>query len=196
MSPKTKEQFESIRQRSRDTIKQTALELFGRQGYHSTSISAIAKAAGVSKGLMYNYFESKEALLVEIMTEVIATGMQLLDDALAVSEVPFEQLEALLNRTVAWVQSNEHNWRLLTSLVFQPDVQEMLRPVTKVQEEAAIAKMLPLFERLGVANPLGELLLYSAMTDGVMLQYLQLGEDYPLAVMKELILERYRIGGE
>ena len=72
----------------------------------------------------------------------------------------------------------------------------MLRPVTKVQEEAAIAKMLPLFERLGVANPLGELLLYSAMTDGVMLQYLQLGEDYPLAVMKELILERYRIGGE
>ena len=104
MSPKTKEQFESIRQRSRDTIKQTALELFGRQGYHSTSISAIAKAAGVSKGLMYNYFESKEALLVEIMTEVIATGMQLLDDALAVSEVPFEQLEALLNRTVAWGQ--------------------------------------------------------------------------------------------
>jgi len=40
----------------------TALQLFENNGYESTSISKIALTAGVSKGLMYNYFPSKVAL--------------------------------------------------------------------------------------------------------------------------------------
>ena len=53
--PKTKEQFEEIRNKSKAAIIEAALELFANNGFHNTSITQIAKKAGVSKGLMYNY---------------------------------------------------------------------------------------------------------------------------------------------
>ena len=43
-----------------------ALELFASEGFHATSISKIAEKANISKGLMYNYFTSKEELLKTI----------------------------------------------------------------------------------------------------------------------------------
>lgn len=48
-----------------------ALELFSGKGYHSVSISEITKKARVSKGNLYNYFESKQELLVEIVMDEI-----------------------------------------------------------------------------------------------------------------------------
>jgi AcrR family transcriptional regulator len=46
----------------REAILQAALELFGRYGYRRTSIDDIARQAGVAKGTVYLYVESKEAL--------------------------------------------------------------------------------------------------------------------------------------
>ncbi|HRW21852.1 MAG TPA: helix-turn-helix domain-containing protein, partial [Bacteroidales bacterium] len=63
MSPRTPEQFEEIRLSKHKLILDTAMKLFASSGYHNTSISKIAKEAGISKGLIYNYFDSKEDLL-------------------------------------------------------------------------------------------------------------------------------------
>lgn len=41
-----------------------ALDLFVEQGFESTSIAQIAKAAGIGKGTIYEYFESKESLIL------------------------------------------------------------------------------------------------------------------------------------
>ena len=68
--PRTEEQLNQIRKDRKQAIMDTALEVFASHGYESTSISMIAKKAGVSKGLMYNYFESKEDLLAHIMWKV------------------------------------------------------------------------------------------------------------------------------
>ena len=67
--PRTKKQFEEIRKSSREKILSVALELFAKKGYHATSISQIALKAKISKGLMYNYFASKEKLLNEIIQQ-------------------------------------------------------------------------------------------------------------------------------
>lgn len=48
-------------------IMSAALELFVKKGYSATRISDIAEAAGMSAGLMFHYFESKEALLEELV---------------------------------------------------------------------------------------------------------------------------------
>ncbi len=71
MSPRTEEQFEEIREAKKILIKQAALELFAIDGYYSTTIRLIAKKAGISKGLMYNYYNSKEEFLKEIFREGI-----------------------------------------------------------------------------------------------------------------------------
>ena len=60
MSPRTKQQFEEIRSDRKDQLLDAALHVFAEEGYHSASVSKIAKYAGVSKGLMYNYFHSKK----------------------------------------------------------------------------------------------------------------------------------------
>ena len=61
MSPRTPQQFEEIREEKMTLIMDIALEHFANEGYHTTTINHIARHAGISKGLMYNYFESKEA---------------------------------------------------------------------------------------------------------------------------------------
>ena len=69
MSPKTSQQYEEIRESRKKQIMEVALKLFAESGYSNTSISKIAGEAAISKGLLYNYFESKEDLLIHIMEE-------------------------------------------------------------------------------------------------------------------------------
>lgn len=47
-----------------------AKRLFFSQGFEGTSVEAIAKAAGMSKGLIYHYFRSKEDILLSYADEV------------------------------------------------------------------------------------------------------------------------------
>ena len=67
MSPRTEHQFEQIREARKHDIMVAALELFAAEGFHTTSISKIAARAGISKGLIYNYYSSKEDLIKSII---------------------------------------------------------------------------------------------------------------------------------
>src|SRR5437764_13286898 len=49
-------------------ICRTAAQIFRDRGFDATSVSDIARALGMTKAGLYHYFESKEALLFEIMT--------------------------------------------------------------------------------------------------------------------------------
>ena len=51
--------------RSIQRILDAAAHLFGTEGFESASMSAVARAAGVSKGLLHYHFRSKEHLLIE-----------------------------------------------------------------------------------------------------------------------------------
>ena len=62
MSPRTPDQIAEVKKEKRLIIENAALEVFAEDGYHHASVSKIAKKAGVSKGLMYNYFHNKEDL--------------------------------------------------------------------------------------------------------------------------------------
>jgi TetR/AcrR family transcriptional regulator, transcriptional repressor for nem operon len=52
---------------NRDRIVDSAWELFWLRGYHATSIADIAQLAGLPKGSIYNYFASKEALVLVVL---------------------------------------------------------------------------------------------------------------------------------
>jgi AcrR family transcriptional regulator len=49
-------------------ICRTAAQIFRDRGYAATSVSDVARALGMTKAGLYHYFDSKEALLLEIMT--------------------------------------------------------------------------------------------------------------------------------
>lgn len=51
----------------KEKIFQTALSLLSETGFHATTTSRIASRAGVSEGLIFRHFQSKEGLLFEIL---------------------------------------------------------------------------------------------------------------------------------
>ena len=51
---------------------EAAINLFGERGYESTSVSALAKAAGIGKGTIYSYFASKNEILLAFCEEELA----------------------------------------------------------------------------------------------------------------------------
>jgi TetR/AcrR family transcriptional regulator, cholesterol catabolism regulator len=60
--------FASSLQPRRAEMCRTAAQIFRDRGYDATSVSDIARALGMTKAGLYHYFESKEALLFEILT--------------------------------------------------------------------------------------------------------------------------------
>ena len=52
-------------------IEQKALIIFAEKGYHKTTVSDIAAAAGISVGNVYNYFFTKEKLFLKLMPKVL-----------------------------------------------------------------------------------------------------------------------------
>jgi AcrR family transcriptional regulator len=57
---------EEKKQLTKERICQAAMSLFADKGYEATKISEITDLAGVAKGTFFNYFESKEEVMLEL----------------------------------------------------------------------------------------------------------------------------------
>lgn len=63
-------------------ITEAAFEAFARKGYAATRVEEVAKRAGVSKGLLYLYFRTKEELFKAVVRSVVVPRIDALDRAL------------------------------------------------------------------------------------------------------------------
>ena len=123
MSPRTPRQFEEIREEKRALIMDTALEHFAKEGYHATTINHIAQHAGISKGLMYNYFKSKDDLLKAIIERSVMEIYQDFDinrDGY-LSE---DEFEYFVRRISAILKEKRSFWRLFVQILMQSDVRK------------------------------------------------------------------------
>ncbi len=191
MSPRTNAQFDEIRQRSRQRIMDAALELFGSMGYQATSISKIAKAAGISKGLMYNYFASKHELLEAIILAEAEAGAKWWHEILERDISPLEKIRQVTERAAAEVKEDIHHWRLLTSLAFQPEVLKNIEALIMEKKAPLIQESNALFAALGVPDPEREAFYYGALLDGMFLHFITSVDFYPLDEMITYSLQRY-----
>jgi AcrR family transcriptional regulator len=55
---------------ARDRLYATAIDMIGERGYEATTMRDIAGAAGVSVGLLYRYFPSKQAVIIALYDEL------------------------------------------------------------------------------------------------------------------------------
>src|SRR5512145_2889930 len=79
--PRVKQQFDAMRSETKEKIKTAGLQLFAYKGLAATSIQDIATQAGISVGLMYHYYKSKEDLfdeLAETAVELASESMQMI----------------------------------------------------------------------------------------------------------------------
>jgi AcrR family transcriptional regulator len=83
-----------------------ATELFAKKGFDRTSVQEIVEAAGVTKGAMYHYFDSKDDLLYEIYARVLREQTDQLEKV-AVTEAPLrERLTAAASDVVVSTIAN------------------------------------------------------------------------------------------
>jgi len=123
MSPRTPQQFKQMREEKMTLIMDVALEHFANEGYFRTTISHIARHAGISKGLMYNYFESKEALLKAIVHKSVNEIYHNLDIDRD-GYLSREEFEIFMRKIGRMLKEKNYFWRLLFQLLAQNDVRE------------------------------------------------------------------------
>lgn len=188
--PRTKEQIEILRKEKTSLIKQVAVELFANEGYHVTSISKIAKAANISKGLIYNYFESKESLLKEIIWEGFDSIMNVFetnnDDI-----ITEENFILYIDETFHKLKTEITFWKLYFSIIIQPAV--MLLVQDKLMEIIMpfINTLVKYYESKGVKNPMSHARLLGAVLDGVSMNYIADPEGFPLNDVKKILIEKF-----
>lgn len=125
MSPRTPRQFEEIREEKRAHIMNVALEHFSNVGFHATTISHIAKHAGISKGLIYNYFNSKEELLTGIINRSLTEVYQYFDPNRD-GYLTGEEFELFIRKAFNLLREKRQFWRLLFGIMLQRGVYENL----------------------------------------------------------------------
>ena len=111
MSPRSKEQIESIKNSRKNQILNTSLKLFAHNGFHNTSIDQIAQETGISKGLVYNYFKSKEELLEEVFKNCFQDFDQF--ELLATSDQPKEVLRQVFDLFFNLLQEQTETYLLV-----------------------------------------------------------------------------------
>lgn len=65
------ERNEEIREASKQNIKEAALNQFSQKGLFATRIKDIAEDAGISQGLLYRYYASKDQIFTELIEEAL-----------------------------------------------------------------------------------------------------------------------------
>lgn len=190
MSPRTRKQYEEIRGERRAQIMQTALELFATQGYENSSIAKIAKSLGISKGLLYNYFSSKEELLDRILNEEVDKMMDLFDPnhdgVLETSE-----MESFIRHMFARIKKNRNFYLLYFKVTLQPTayaliekrIEEMIRPLSVMTYRY--------FEMMGFENPAVESMLFGTMMDGIAFDYVLKPDLFPIDILADELVKRY-----
>jgi len=123
MSPRTPKQYEEIREEKIALIMDTALEHFANEGYYRTTIDHIARHAGISKGLMYNYFKSKEALLKAIIGKSV-TEVFTYFDIDRDGYLSEEEFEFFVRKIAVMLREKRSFWRLLFQLLMQNEVRD------------------------------------------------------------------------
>jgi AcrR family transcriptional regulator len=86
-----------------ERLVQAAVRLFAERGYGATTVQDVVDAAGVTKGAMYHYFDSKEALLYEIYHRLLAMQAERLE---AIADGPGSAAQRLRRAAVDVVETS------------------------------------------------------------------------------------------
>ncbi|MCA9838392.1 MAG: TetR/AcrR family transcriptional regulator [Trueperaceae bacterium] len=189
MCPRTAKAYEALREASKEKIMQAALEIFARYGFEKSSIRQIASHGEVSLGLMYNYFNSKEDLLIAICQRSMEDVAASFSEANQAGTAK-EKLERLVKSSFEILAEHRDFWQVFYSLRSQPGLKERL-PESFISWHSAIQAQLKAYlSELQHPNPEAAAWLLFATIDGVA-QHNIWESNYPLEHVLDELLKTY-----
>ncbi|MFZ5827911.1 MAG: TetR/AcrR family transcriptional regulator [Bacillota bacterium] len=175
MSPRRPEQNEEIRAERRKQILETAIPLFARQGFDATSVSQIAREAGVSHGTIFLYFPTKEELFTAAVVEPLLDAEVHYRSILQGEGSPLDRIERLIREQVTIFALGESKVRLIHSVLGQRDRFAHLLPEIYAYTDRYARTLSPLIVEgqrageLGPGDPRAIAFAYFAYLNGVTL---------------------------
>lgn len=191
--PRSPEANDRIRRATTVQILETALQLFCEKGYYATAITEIAKQAGISKGLLYHYFESKEEVLGALVDRRIGEILVVMNEAKAKSK-PAAQICHVAEGAFADVRKQPAVFQFYLNLFSQPNLDpQVAKQSQKLREEQArqFQVQTRMFEQLGVAHPQERSLYFSATLQGVMLMFSTYPQSFPLNAIEAQVIAEF-----
>ena len=122
--------------RRREQLLDVALTLFAERGLNATTMDDIAEAAGVTKPLLYQHFDSKRALYLELVDSVARTMLEAIGKAVAAAPGPRQQVEGGFAAYFNLVVTRSDAFNLLFGSNV-PNDPELSRAVRQVEESIA-----------------------------------------------------------
>jgi AcrR family transcriptional regulator len=111
---------------------------FADRGFHATAMDDLALAAGVTKPVFYQHFESKRALFVAVLEDVGGRLLDVLTEATASAETGRTRVEQGFSAYFRFVESDRAAFRLLFGASARNDP-EFADVVDRVLDDAAAA---------------------------------------------------------
>jgi AcrR family transcriptional regulator len=166
----------------------TALELFAENGFHATSISQIAKKAGISKGLTYNYFISKD----EILHEIIQEGYETIYSNFDINQdgtLTEEEFIYFIKQSFRITRENQKFWKLYFSVMLQPKVAKLFEEEYTEKSKPIISMLYNFAKSKGSKDPEGDVMAISAMMEGAYLFMVTASEFFPAEKLEQTIID-------
>lgn len=98
-------------------IMDAAIKLMSEKGYHGATTAAIAKEAGVSQGIIFHYFKSKEELFFSLLKEESRKFREKIKKSIGEEENPLKKIEIVVQTYCHLVKKEEKSFEFLTKQV-------------------------------------------------------------------------------
>jgi AcrR family transcriptional regulator len=190
MSPRSQKQFEALRKRSRQAILDAALPLFARKGYAQTTTDEIARRARISKGLIYNYFSSKEEILESLVVESMEKAFPMLSASPATVD-PRAALEELIHTWFRLIRTGSDLIRLSYHLHTGGEFKKLLRQKQEQLAHTFMRGLTEIFRHLASPRPEMDAIVLGSILDGIGLNYIAAPALYPLDEVERHLVTTY-----
>lgn len=140
------------KQAKREAILRAAIDEFSEKGFGNTKLSAVADRAGVAKGTLYLYFESKEDLFAGVVHESLPATEPMTDDP----QDPRPPLEILSDFLVRSAEDLQTSGRAGIAMVALTEGHQFPQLV-QVYIDAVLDPILARITRMTAGNPAAEL---------------------------------------
>ena len=188
MCPKTVAQNKIIREEKKDLILRTALKVFAQDGYHASSVNKIADKANISKGLIYNYFKSKEDLLRNIITNIMDRYMEKYPP---IDSIPNDShIEYFIDQSFEFILEDKARAKLLFALTAQSIVMDLMTKITMQKAEPFMNNVMNFFEIKKYDDPEGMMHYFFSTLEGVQLHVI-FNPLYPIDKVKKILKKQF-----
>ncbi|MFW5748939.1 MAG: TetR/AcrR family transcriptional regulator [Chloroflexota bacterium] len=139
----------------REQIMQAAARIFAEKGFHRTTTREIAEAADVAEGTIYNYFENKDELLVEMINQMgqFSQRRSILDNIEAGDLREFF-IEHFASRLSNLQDQSVMVMAVLPEILNTPELRERYKDGTLKQSAALLEHLIQTSIEMGAVRPM------------------------------------------